>query len=347
MTKFRNVFWILIACLLIQSIASAHQEVKYVKQFGGKGKQTGRFGETVFVAFDRSGGIYITDSDNSRIQKLDASGQFLFEIKSTDSEKFTFINPTDIAVGEDGSIYVMDWIITQIEDGEILHDNSGGAGRPRIFNYGPCVHRFDLNGEFMASYPIQDFSKRIQPLESAVPGLDAEGNYALVIPQGDTERSFLLAVDNQENIYIFDAGKILKLAANNQSVTTFTTAQPQAGQVLKAADMTVDHQGNLYIVDEAAHRVLKFDANGQFLLSFGEYGDRVGQFVAPFHVLALDDGTVLVADKSKYKKDFVSDLPRRVYDPFQYGGYPYRVFRARLPMWYNDSTPMVNLLKEF
>ena len=329
MTRVRNVFWILIASLLIQSIAFTHQEVKFVKEFGGKGNQTGRFGETVFIAFDRNGGICVTDTDNSRIQKLDANGHFLFEIKSTDSEKFIFINPTDIAVGEDGSIYVMDWIITQIEDSKILHDDGGGAGRPKMFNYGPCVHRFDSNGDFVVSYPIQDFSKRVQSLERAVPGLDAEGNYALVIPQGDTERSFLLAVDNQENLYIFDAGKIHKLAANNQSVTTFTTAQPRVGQVLKAADMAVDQQGNLYIVDEAAHRVLKFDSNGQFSLSFGEYGDRAGQFISPFHLIALDDETVLVADKANYKKDFVSDLPRRLYDPFQFGGYPYRVFRAR------------------
>ena len=329
MTKFRNVIWVFIASLLVQSIVSAHQEVKFVKGFGGKGKQAGQFGETVFIAFDRNGNIYVTDTDNSRIQKLDANGQFIFEIKSTDPEKFVFINPTDIAVGEDESIYVMDWIITQIVDSEILHDDSGGAERPKIFNYGPCVHRFDSSGEFIASYAIQDYSKRIQPLERAVPGLDSDGNYALVIPQGDTERSFLLAIDNQENLFIYDAGKIYKLGANDQSVTTFNTDQPRAGQVLKAADMAVDRQGNLYIVDEASHRVLKFNGNGKYTLSFGEYGDRSGQFISPFHIIPLDDGTVLVADKSKYKKDFVSDLPRRVYDPFQYGGYPYRVFRAR------------------
>lgn len=329
MTLFRNVYWVLIASLLVQSIVSAHQEVKFVKGFGGKGKQAGQFGETSFIAFDRDGGIYVTDTDNARIQKLDANGQFIFEIKSTDPEKFTFIYPTDIAVGEDRSIYVMDWTITQIVDSEILHDDSGGAKGPKIFNYGPCVHRFDSSGEFMATYPIQDYSKRIQPLERAMPGLDADGNYALVIPQGDTERSFLLAVDNQENLYIYDAGKIYKLGANGQSVTTFDTDQPRVGQVLKAADMAVDRQGNLYIVDEASNNVLKFDGNGKYTLSFGEYGDRAGQFISPFHLIALDDGSVLVADKSKYKKDFVSDLPRRVYDPFQFGGYPYRVFRAR------------------
>jgi len=97
---------------LVQSIVSAHQEVKFVKGFGGKGKQAGQFGESLFIAFDGDGGIYVTDTDNARIQKLDAHGQFIFEIKSTDSEKFTFIYPTDIAVGEDRSIYVMDWTNT-------------------------------------------------------------------------------------------------------------------------------------------------------------------------------------------------------------------------------------------
>ena len=320
MTEFRNVFWILIASVLIHSIASAHREVKFVQEFGGKGEQAGQFGETIFIAFDRGGGIYVTDTENFRIQKLDASGQFQFEIKADDPEKFILRNPTDIAVGKDGSIYVMDWIIMQI----------AGTENPKIFNYGPCVHRFDADGNFITSYPIQDFSKRIRSLEGAAPGLDAEGNYALVIPQGDTKRSFLLTVDDQENIYIFDEGKIYKLDTNGQPVATFTAAQPRAGQILKATDMTVEGQGNLYVVDEEAHRVLKYDAKGQFVLSFGEYGDRAGQFISPFHLIPLDDGTILVADKAKYKKDFVSDLPRRLYDPFQFGAYPYRVFRTRL-----------------
>ena len=320
MAIFRKVIRGLILSLLIHPLANAHKEVEFIREFGGKGEDEGEFAEKTSFAFDRDGGIYIADTENLRIQKLDPDGRFLFEIRGTDPDKFLFSNPMDIAVGEDGTIYVVDWITVKVDDTE----------SPRVFNYAPCVHRFDSEGTFVGSYPLQDLSKRIGTLEAAAPALDAEGNYALIIPQGDTQRSLLLTVDDEGSIYVFDHDYIYKLDAEGNPVSTFTTSQPSAGQLSKAADMTVDREGNLYIVDEAAHRVLKYDRDGQFLLSFGEYGDRAGQFISPFHLIALDDGTVLVADRAKYKKDYASDLPRQRYHPFQFGHVPYRIFRSRL-----------------
>ena len=320
MTIFRKVFWGLIVSLLIHPLADAHKEVEFIREFGGKGKAEGKFAEKTAFAFDRDGGIYIADTENLRIQKLDADGNFQFEIRGTDPDKFLFSNPMDIAVGVDRAIYVVDWITVQVED----------TDSPRIFNYAPCVHRFDPDGNFVASYPLQDLTKRIGTLEAAVPALDAEGDYALIIPQGNTQRSLLLTVDDEGYIYVFDNGYIYKLDRTGSLVATFTTAQPSAGQLSKPADMTVDREGNFYIVDADAHRILKYDRDGQFLLSFGEYGDRAGQFISPFHLIALDDGTVLVADQAKYKKDYASDLPRQRYHPFQFGYVPYRIFRTRL-----------------
>ena len=320
MVIFRKVFWGLILSFLIYSFADAHKEVEFIREFGGKGEETGKFAKNMSFAFDRDGGIYIADTENVRIQKLDPDGRFLFEIKGTDPDKFFFSNPMDIAVGVDGTIYVVDWITVQVDNTEF----------PRIFNYAPCVHQFDSEGNFVASHPLQDLTKRIGTLEAAAPALDAEGNYALIIPQGDTQRSLLLTVNGEGTIYVFDNGYIYKLDADGNPVGTFTTSQPSAGQLDKAADMTVDREGNLYIVDQAAHRVLKYDSDGQFLLSFGEYGDRAGQFMSPFHLIALDDGTVLVADQAKYKKDYASNLPRQRYHPFQFGHVPYRIFRNRL-----------------
>ncbi len=320
MVLFRTVFWGLILSLLIHPLANAHKEVELIREFGGKGAGEGEFAKKTAFAFDRDGGIYIADTENLRIQKLAPDGRFLFEIQGTDPDKFLFSNPMDIAVGVDGTIYVVDWIMVQVD----------GAESPRIFNYAPCVHRFDPEGNFVASYPLQDLTKRIGTLEAAAPALDAEGNYALIIPQGDTQRSLLLTVDDEGRIYVFDDGYIYKLDADGNSIGTFTTSQPSAGQLSKAADMTVDRKGNLYIVDKDAHRVLKYDREGQFLLSFGEYGDRAGQFISPFHLIALEDGTILVADQAKYKKDYASDLPRQRYHPFQFGHVPYRIFRTRV-----------------
>ena len=329
MAIFRKVFWGLILSLLIYPLANAHKEVEFIREFGGKGEGEGEFAKKMSFAFDRDGGIYIADTENLRIQKLDPDGRFLLEIRGTDPDKFLFSNPMDIAVGMDGTIYVVDWITVQVA----LNPDPIGMDdteSPRIFNYAPCVHRFDPEGNFVASYPLQDLSKRIGTLEAAAPALDAEGNYALIIPQGDTQRSLLLTVDAEGRIYVFDDGYIYKLDADGNPTGTFTTSQPSAGQLSKAVDMTVDREGNLYVVDEAAHRVLKYDRNGKFLLSFGEYGDRAGQFISPFHLIALDDGTVLVADQAKYKKDYASDLPRQQYHPFQFGHVPYRIFRTRV-----------------
>jgi len=303
----------------MHSVAIAHQEVEFVQEFGGKGEQGGHLAEDVFIAFDRQGGIYITDTDNFRLQKLNSKGQLQFEIK-TIPEQFRLINPTDIAVSEDGTIYVMDWVLIPIE----------GADNPRIYNYGPCVHRFDSEGKFVASYPVHDFSRRIKSLEAAHPGLDAEGNYVLVIPQGNTERSFLLTVDRAGSIYVLDTGIIHKLDVNGNPISNYAISQPRAGQVIQAADMAVDHHDNLYLVDRGSHRVLKYNSEGEFLTAFGQYGDRAGQFTSPFLILTFDDGTLLVADQAKYKIDNDSDLPRRQYDPFQFGGLSYRVFRTRL-----------------
>lgn len=309
--------------LLIPIGVNAAQEFKFVDAFGGKGEGKGQFAKTLFMAFGSDGAIYVTDTDNFRIQKFSEAGVFIFDIQMKDAGEFRFINPTALAVGVDNAIYVMDWILIEISG----VDSQDG---PKIFNYAPCVHKFDAQGQFIASYPIQDFSQSPDTLEAAASGLDADGKYALIIPHGDTNRQFLLTVDAHSNLYICDSGVIYKLDANGKPIARYTIAQPGAGQVVHPVDLTVDKAENLYIVDEKGHRVLKYSAEGKFLHAFGEYGDAAGQFIAPFRIAALADGTLLVADTAKYLKDFSSTLPKRLDDPLlRYNG-DTRRFRYRL-----------------
>ena len=299
----------------------AAPEFKFVSEFGGKGEGEAQFAETVFMAFGADGAVYVADTDNFRIQKFDETGAFIFDIQMQTDSTFRFINPTAIAVGTDNSIYVMDWMFAQISDLNV---------GTKVFNYGPCIHKFDVQGAFVASYPIQDFSQRIAPLEAAAPGLDAEGNYALIIPQGDTKREFLLTVDTSGHLYVCDGGAIYKLSPEGKPLARYALAQPGTGRLVHPVDITADKHGNLYVVDEKGHRVLKYSPDGEFLSAFGEYGDGAGQFIAPFRIAALVDGTLLVADTAKYLKDFASTLPKRLEDPMRRYDGNTRLFRYRL-----------------
>ncbi len=306
--------------LLIPLCLNAAQEFQFVREFGGKGEGEAQFAETLSIAFGSDGAIYVTDTNNFKIHKFNAVGVFVFDIEVTESASFQFIKPTVTAIGTDNSIYVMDWILKHIT----------GTDNPKIFNYAPCIHKFDPHGQFVATFPLQDLSKRLDNFESAAPGLDKDGKYALIIPQGDTKREFLLTIDTNDNLYVHDEGLIYKLDANGTPIARYAIAQPGVGQVIHPVDMTVDKTGNLYIVDEKGHRVVKYSAEGKFLRAFGEYGDATGQFIAPYRITALTEGTILVADKAKYLKDFLSTLPKRLDDPTRrIEGYT-RSFRYRI-----------------
>lgn len=318
MQIFRNL--LLSILLLIPLSLNAAQEYRFVGEFGGKGEGKAQFAETLFLAFGIDGEVFVTDNANFKIHKFSESGEFLFDIEVTDTSKYRFINPTATTIGTDGSIYVMDWILQHID----------GTASPKIFNYGPCVHKFDTQGQYVSTFPLQDFRKRIENLEAAAPGLDSDGKYALIIPQGDTNRDFLLTIDSEDNLYVYDDGSIHKLDVNGRPILRFEVSQPGVGQVIHATEMTVDTSGNLYVADEKGHRVVKFNPDGKFVLAFGNYGDTDGKFIAPFRITTLTDGTLLVADRAKYVKDFHSTLPKRLDDPTRRIDGLTRTFRYRL-----------------
>ena len=106
-----------------------------------RGAGEAQFAKTVFMAFGPDSGIYVTDTDNFRIQKFNEMGVFVFEIQMKAESEFRFIKPTAIAISTDSSIYVMDWMFVEISGADLQE-----ALSPKIFNYGPCIHKFDAHG---------------------------------------------------------------------------------------------------------------------------------------------------------------------------------------------------------
>ena len=67
---------------------NAAGEFKFVSEFGGKGESEAQFAETLFMAFGPDGAVYITDTDNFRIQKFDETGSFVFDIQMVQTVNF-------------------------------------------------------------------------------------------------------------------------------------------------------------------------------------------------------------------------------------------------------------------
>lgn len=306
----KTTFLIIIVLIGTCGISWAHQEAKFVMSFSSKGKLPGKIAEDTSLAFDQEDNIYILDAENYRIQKFSSDGVFLMEInpKKLEKTQFTFTNPKAISAGPEGKIYLLDWKIEQI--------SLSSSSEQKIFKYAPCIHKFNTNGEFIETF----FIHKLKPkLKGAVPALDADGNYSLIIPQGDPERKFLFATDSEGYLYILDEGKIYKLNQKGKLVNSFSVHR--IGQPKETTDMAVDDKGNIYLAGTTAHRIFKFSPEGELLLSFGGYGDENGELQFPQKIAIAEDtrlksgAMIFVADKAVYKKDYVTSLARRKYDP--------------------------------
>jgi sugar lactone lactonase YvrE len=68
------------------------------------------------------------------------------------------------------------------------------------------------------------------------------------------------------------------------------------GDFARPSGLAVDKDGNLYVADTLNNRIEIFDADGQFMRTFGKAGDGPGYFSRPKGVAIDGDGHIWVAD---------------------------------------------------
>lgn len=292
-----SIFYSLVAIILLMltPLASAYKTVQFVSEFGGKGESLGKFSIENRLAFDKNGNIYVVDTDNMCVQKLSPDGMPVMEIVS--GTEFLFTRPMDVTVDGELNIYIADWKPVHIH----------GTDSPKIFNYGPCIYKFSQDGKYLATFTLEDLTKKAAEKESAVPAVDTDGNFALMIIPEKPDRMIYISADNDGNVYVLDQKTISKLNSSGESLLRF--AGP--GQLDDPTGMDVDSEGNVYVSDSGNHRILKFSPDGKLLLSFGKEGDADSQFMKDLYIAVGYDDNIFVADSAKYEKTFKTALKHR------------------------------------
>jgi DNA-binding beta-propeller fold protein YncE len=129
--------------------------------------------------------------------------------------------------------------------------------------------------------------------------LEGQITEGLVDPVGiaiDTTNRLLYVVDTQQDqvlVYDADTQKLLRRIGTGGK-NHFLTSPGDFGAPQGVA---VDSDGNVYVTDTLNNRVEIFDADGNFISTFGKAGDGPGYFARPKGIAVDSDGHIWVADE--------------------------------------------------
>jgi hypothetical protein len=148
---------------------------------------------------------------------------------------------------------------------------------------------------------------------------DANGKYVKEIGKGLYAWAYAHAVrvDKNDNLWAIDKGSDMVVRFNQQGRVNLVFGRkkeasdkaepwekitpprpPVDGQFRQPTDVTWDAAGNIYISDGYVNsRVAKYDANGDWVKSFGEPGAGPGQLNTPHSIASDVAGNIYVADR--------------------------------------------------
>jgi tripartite motif-containing protein 71 len=236
--------------------------------------------------------------------------------------------PKGIAIGADGTLYVIDASHDRIQ---ILDraanpiatwgERGSGPGQFR-FQEGPCLYGDLAVGPEGNLYVTDPLDARVQVLAPdgtllAVWGEAGAGKGQFAAPQG-------IAVDGAGRVYVTDTGKrwLQVFTPDGRFLVAWAPPADLVGSFWDLADVVVDAAGVVAVTDYANDRVYRFDPVQTALLApdrpiverFGESGTHLGQLTDPRGVALDAQGNLCIAEAGGHRiQVFASDgTPRGV-----------------------------------
>lgn len=129
--------------------------------FGEPGTGQGQFAHPTNLEVASDGTVYVTDTNNFRVQQFSADGKFLRQIGSVGTGFGQFARPKGLAIDRDGVLYVVDAAFQNVqlfnEEGQILmFFGSPGVERGNMYMPTAIVIDYD-NVEYFRKYADPDF----------------------------------------------------------------------------------------------------------------------------------------------------------------------------------------------
>lgn len=263
--------------------------------------------------------IYVADTGNNRILMLDLAGNILGESQQvenpvglTQDSKLNLLIVTDtnkiyrinlVAIQHDIAVAPVELMYEEVDNPDrrytgILPFLKSFQGET-VIEYFVSATGNDTKDNQILKFP-EDFFVEIIPGEGATLTANGFGMLSASSPSGLTaignfSEDFIFCMVGQNNFKVqwLTPSEFGYVALLNPANGNFDLFEP--GKFSAPEDVTLDEQGNIYIVDADLDRMFKFSASGDELQSFGVSGDGERQFNGP-HGVAFFDRTLYVAD---------------------------------------------------
>lgn len=246
-----------------------------------------------------------------------------------------FQQPSDVAVSEDGTIFVADTLKDRVcvfgPDGEFIRQFPSGAKRPVGIDVGAdgtiyvvskrsdVVVAFNSKGKLLRHYPafaplnVTEEQGRLYittmgPIVSynvqsgedrKLIGWQGRGRDDFAWPTGIDSRNGKLYVADTNNLRLKTVktdGSVLWVHGKPPTQAKYT---PSEGRAFGApAGIVLDEVGNMLVIDAFRDTIYAFSPSGKQVAQWGgDRGDGEGQFDHPSGIAYAGDGKLVVADK--------------------------------------------------
>jgi uncharacterized protein (TIGR03663 family) len=286
----------------------AYREVRSSAAWGEPGVLEGQFSFPKGLATDSDGNTYVVDSQNHRIQKFDAEGNFVTAWGSFGQEPGQLSEPWGITADPEGNVYVADtWnhrVLRFTSDGQLItywgvyQDTGGQLLEPQGMFYGPRDIAIDPDGNL---YVTDTGNKRIQKFD---PEGNPLGQWGGAGPEtGQFQEPVGLAIDSQGKIYVADTWnqRIQVFDQEFQFLRQWPVQGWMGESLVNKPYLAVDGEGHVYTTDPEGSRVLVFGEDGDLLATWGKYGTDETSFDLPTGIAVDEAGNVYVTDSNNHR----------------------------------------------
>lgn len=270
---------------------------------GGRGAAPGQLNLPSDVAFDAAGNIYVADTDNNRISKYDANGQFLDRIGGLGQSDVFLRQPWSMTVSEDGTVFVADtWNhrIVKLNSGLEVVDEWGGGGQVEaggdpFLLFGPREIALTAEGNLLVADTgnsrIIEYTQDGDLVRQFGGPATSSEEIQLAEPVG------IVAAENGD-IYIADFwnSRILVLDSNLSEKQEIAVPSWGSQAVTDRPYMALLPDGGLLATDPASGDVLIFDSEGNQTGTYEVPAEQGQAAVRPIGVAVDGSESVLIAD---------------------------------------------------